>query len=103
MSYAGQLNFFDTVGLSPAELAEMQAKCNTQEKRIIEIMSDGRQYSPFDVMHEYNKLYPAVPITSIRRAMTCLTINQGFLIKCERMKMGDYNMKNHTWSIKKVL
>jgi hypothetical protein len=88
--------FFNTIGLSGNELEVKKEKCNQQELRILEIMKIGQPVTPFEVSMFYNNLYPSAPITSIRRAMTCLT-NKGYLIKRDEMKVEVYGTKNHCW------
>lgn len=97
-----QLNFFNTIHLSGERLKEIQKQCGLQEARVLEIMASGRQLTPFQVQEEYERLYPAIPITSVRRAMTCLT-DKGFLIKCDKMKEEMYGKPNHMWTLKRAI
>ena len=57
--------------------------------------------TPFDVEALYSVAYAAVPITSIRRAITNLTTKKK-LVKCpkeEGMKEGNYGKLNHYWKL----
>lgn len=103
MSEAGhiQLSFFNTIHLSGERLKEAQDQCTLQEYRVLEIMASGKQMTPFEVLREYEALHPTIPITSIRRCLTCLT-DKGFLIKCEKMKEECFGKPNHTWTIKRT-
>ena len=52
-------------------------------------------FTPFDIQ---KLIMPDVPITSIRRAMTCLAAI-GLLIKTDVMKLGLYGKMNHCWKL----
>jgi hypothetical protein len=54
----------------------------------------GNYYSPCDFV----KIFPAWPLTSIRRAITNLT-KEGRLIKTHKMKIGIYGKQVHTWRL----
>lgn len=88
--------FFNTINLSGNELKVKEEKCNQQEQRILDIMKVGQPVTPLEVSLFYDKLYPPAPITSIRRAMTCLT-KKGYLRKLDEMKIEAYGSKNHYW------
>jgi len=79
-------------------------KSNKQENMILEIFSDKMRHTlnglaPHQVrdqiVQRYGKRYP---LTSIRRAISNLTDN-GKLMKLERMVMGNYGKKVHTWRL----
>lgn len=75
--------FFNTTHLSGESLIAAKKKCNAQESRILEMMIEGTHYTPFDIHRAYNDFYPNTPITSIRRAITCLT-KKGYLKKTKQ-------------------
>jgi hypothetical protein len=58
--------------------------------------------TPFEVEEAYIKLYPKVPITSIRRAMSNLT-KDNKLVKTNAMKQGGYDKPNFIWEYNKSL
>jgi len=93
-----QLNFFNTTHLNGAALEEKIIKCNRQERLILDIMKVGQPMTPFEVHNFWDKRqYGDVPITSIRRAMTCLTA-KGFLRKLDGVKKIErYGDQNHCW------
>ena len=79
-------------------------KANKQENMILEIFADRMRHTlnglaPHQVrdqiVQRYGKRYP---LTSIRRAISNLTDN-GKLMKLERMVMGNYGKKVHTWRL----
>jgi len=88
--------FFNTIMLYGPELQKAAADCSRQEQRILDLMAKDRNYTPFEIQSLYNRIYPPVPVTSIRRAMTCLT-GRGLLRKCDEMRDGEFGKKNHTW------
>lgn len=94
-----QLDFFNTIHLSGEALKEALAQCNNQAERILKILSNGKPKTPAEVHGVYQSHYANTPITSIRRAITNLTIN-GELEKLEEMKEGNYGKPNHKWKIK---
>lgn len=91
-----QLNFFNTIELKEPQLSIAQSNCTKQEERILQLMQPGKEYTPFDVLDLYQKYYAPVPITSIRRAMTCLT-DKGKLQKLPFLKHEQFGKPNHTW------
>lgn len=91
-------HFHNTIGESGDTLIKSEIKCKNQEERIVEILKEknGIAVTPFYIHEAYLKLYDAVPITSIRRAITNLT-NQNRLIKTSQMKTEQYGKPNNTW------
>jgi hypothetical protein len=53
---------------------------------------------PNIVAKMYNNHYPAAPVTSIRRAITDLTV-QDKLVKTNVMEIGGYGKDEHTWRL----
>ena len=65
---------------------------------IFKMFSDENM-SPDDVEDYIRQVYKRdYPITSIRRALTNLT-DQGLLEKTDKMVMGKYGKKTHTWKL----
>jgi len=77
-------------------------KANKQENMILEIFTARFEHTleglaPHQVRDQIAQQYGInYPLTSIRRAMSDLTDN-GKLIKLDRMVMGNYGKKVHTW------
>ena len=66
-----QHHFFDTIGLSETEQNKADSKAETQEQRIYRILvAYGKPATPSQVETIYNSMYPVIPITSVRRALT---------------------------------
>jgi len=90
------ISFYNTINLTGPDLTAAREACNKQEQRILDLMAVGQLYTPFEVRGLYNRIYPACPITSIRRAMTNLT-DKGYLIKSDKMKAGEFGKNNYCW------
>jgi Fe2+ or Zn2+ uptake regulation protein len=93
-------SYFNTTELNGQELEVKNRSCNAQEARCLDLMVDGVHYTPFDVLKAYNALFAEVPITSIRRAITCLT-KKGYLKKLSKeekeLKTEIFGSPNHYW------
>lgn len=94
-----QTHFHNTIGETGDTLVASNITCETQEQKILDIFRQkgaGIAMTPFYVQEIYSKLYRAVPITSIRRAITNLT-EQNKLIKTDVMRTEFFGKKNFTW------
>lgn len=91
--------FYNTVGLQGEALEHANGKAYSQQEKIMHFfrLNPGKMFTPFEVQ-KYTNLV-GTPITSIRRALSNLTI-QGRLIKTATQKEGQYGKPNHTWSLK---
>ena len=90
-------DFFNTIKEAGIDLQIAIRKAKNQNERILKIMKlSDKPMTPFDVQSVYQLIFPSIPITSIRRAMSTLTDN-GELIKMEQMKVEQYGAKNHLW------
>ena len=92
-----QLNFFNTIGLQGEQLAERIKRITPQENRILEIMKVGHPMTPFEVKKVYDSLYFEIPITSVRRAITCLTDRKLLKKRLDLLKVEMYGEPNHCW------
>jgi hypothetical protein len=94
--------FYNTIHLEGEEKEKVEAKFSKQELEIISVFKRVKTIlTPFDVQKHYEENNPAVPITSIRRAMTNLT-EKGILEKMPKehgMKDGLYGKPNHYWKL----
>ena len=96
--------YYNTNQESGPTLSLSWGKSDKQETMILEIFADRIRHTlnglaPHQVQDQivvrYGKRYP---LTSIRRAISNLTDN-GKLIKLNRMVMGSYGKKVHTWRL----
>lgn len=86
--------FYNTIHLAGSELSEATGQADIQNDRVLKIFD--RPMTPFEVLDEYEKLYPSCPLTSIRRSITTLT-KRGLLEKTDKMKTEVYGKVNHYW------
>lgn len=93
-----QLDFFNTIHLFGPELKEAEGKADRQNQRVLNIVKGLGKATPFQVAEVYNRMYPECPLTSIRRAMTCLT-DQGKLEMLDEMKKEKFGHNNHYWKV----
>lgn len=96
--------FFNTNKESGETLTESKAKCNKQEENILKIFEYRKDYdfkgnlSPEQIQNLYAEEHAPIPLTSVRRALTCLT-KKGYLQKTDEMVKGNYGKKVHTWQL----
>ena len=96
-----QLNFFNTTALEGHQLAIAQSKAHDQNSLILEFFKNNphRDYTPFEVQ-KYAGMHN-IPITSVRRAISVLTLN-GKLVKTGAKRKGLYGAPNFTWRLKNI-
>ena len=89
-------HYYNTNREDGDQLRASITKAMSQEERITEFFA-GRvgAYSPDEVHQQV--FGGTVPITSVRRAMTNLTM-MGVLVKTEKMVAGRYGKQVHTWA-----
>ena len=89
--------YYNTNDETGDTLTTSRRNVTTQETNILTIFRGRpcRAMTPFDVQDD---LGHEVPITSIRRAITNLTI-RGLLLKTDTMKNGRFGKMNHCWML----
>ena len=90
-------DYFNTNNESGEDLSSSRGKAMSQQDFILDSIRSHptRTFSP----HDLEWLCPDSPITSIRRAISNLT-EAGYLEKTDKMVMGPYGKKVHTWRLK---
>ena len=88
--------FFNTINEAGNALAESNKKINRQEDLIYSLFVQCNQ--PLSPSMVLNQSGLNCPITSIRRAMTCLT-NSGKIVKTNRQVKGIYGKAEHLWKL----
>lgn len=85
-------------------LAESRKKVASQEEQILQYFINHPNIvaSPSEVDEYFTTYLFNWPITSIRRAMTNLTIKDK-LVKTDKMVMGPYKKREHLWRLNNVL
>ena len=92
--------FYKTVNLPADELRAARESNNVQNTRIWAIFEKHPAgLTPFEAGRLYNRQYPEIPLTSVRRAVTDLE-KSGRLEKTGAMRAGGYGKPNHVWKIK---
>jgi len=87
--------FFNTIYLGGEELERAKENCKSQEERLQLLIQVNQQVTPFEAQELYEKHFPKVPITSIRRALTNLT-DQKYFSKSNLVEER-YGKPNHRW------
>lgn len=90
--------YYNTTNLSGDELKEKEKKVSTQEQAILKLFqrNPGKDFTPSEVLAI---LELQCPITSVRRAITNLTM-QGELTRLNKKRMGDYGMNTYCWKLR---
>jgi len=88
--------YFNTNNESGETLKQSKLNALTQEQFVLNIFDihSDRSFTPFEIQ----KFMPDTPITSIRRAITCLT-DKDLLAKTDEMRVGQYGKYTHTWKL----
>lgn len=94
-----QMHFYNTIGLDESELMQENNNAITQEEKILKIFRIYKEGTPSETMKRYDRRWPSIPITSIRRSLTNLT-KEGKLIMTERMYTGLYGKPEHCWQLR---
>jgi|TARA_R100000655_G_scaffold13520_6_gene30562 hypothetical protein len=89
--------YYNTNKQTGEDLRESRNTAKTQSEIILEFFQNNPnlQLSPFEIL---DTLELNAPITSIRRAMTDLTL-EGKLKKTDVMVSGPYGKNVHTWRL----
>lgn len=94
------MNFYNTIHATDQTLIDFEYNNLNQSEKVLAFFKSHSNavFTPFDIKTAFDKMGYNYPITSIRRAITDLTI-QGSLIMHpkEQMKQGAYGKPNHTW------
>ena len=91
--------YYNTTNLSGYQLETAIRKATKQNDRVILIYkAKNRPMSPSEVHSIYQAWFPRCPLTSIRRAITCLTI-QGFLTHTGTLRPGPFGAKEGVWEL----
>jgi hypothetical protein len=93
-------HFYNTVDLPEPQLKIADKNAEKQEDVILNFFRSNatKSFTPFDVQKSC-KLLSSTPITSIRRAITNLTLNNR-LVKTNELKPGEYGKPNYTWKLR---
>jgi len=88
------MSHYNTTNESGNQLSLLNEIAINQEDKVLELFTIYKKLSPSDCY----KYYSEYPITSIRRAITNLTI-QGYLKKTDEKKIGIYGRNEFYWEV----
>jgi hypothetical protein len=96
--------FYNTIGATGTELKKFQRQTETQEVKILGLFSENPQaeFTKHEIKTRLvlaGKIHEKTPESSISRALTDL-MNDGKLIKMDKMRMGEFDKPNHLWKLK---
>jgi hypothetical protein len=93
------MSYFNTNGLTSTEL-EKAIHNNAKQNEIVYLLfKHHKSLTPSQAHHLYTlSTRKNVPLTSIRRAITCLT-DKGQLRQTAELKNGIYGKNEHIWKL----
>lgn len=91
------MSHHNTTNLAGSEFERREEKAKSQEVIILRLFQQNptKDFTPHEVM---DRLGLPCPITSVRRAITNLTV-AGELIRTEKKRMGNYGMNTYCWRL----
>ena len=96
--------FYNTIGATGTELKKFQRQVETQEGKILALFENNpnEELTKHEVKTQLvnmGKIHERTPESSISRALTEL-MNDGKIIKLDKMRMGEFDKPNHLWKLK---
>ena len=96
--------FYNTIGATGTELKKFQRQVETQEGKILALFENNpnEELTKHEVKTQLvnmGKIHERTPESSISRALTDL-MNDGKIIKLDKMRMGEFDKPNHLWKLK---
>jgi hypothetical protein len=96
--------FYNTIGATGTELKKFQKQTETQEQLILAFLASypNQQFTKHEIktaLVKAGKIHERTPESSISRALTDL-MNDGKVLKLDKMRMGEFDKPNHLWTIK---
>jgi hypothetical protein len=96
-------SFYNTIHLQGSNLAKAKKQAETQESKILAFLQANKEQS--FTKHEIKtalvnlgKIGGNTPESSISRALSNLH-KEGKILKLEEMRLGEFDKKNHLWTI----
>lgn len=92
------MSYFNTTHLRGLHLLDEIENATNQESKIMALFLRNpiKRMTPSVVRSKVFR--DSVPLTSVRRAMTCLT-NSGHLEKTDSTRTGSYGKPEHAWEL----
>ena len=99
--------FYNSIGAKGVELKKFQQQIETQETKILEFLEKypNDEFTKHEIksnLVRLGKIHERTPESSISRALTDL-MNDGKIIKLDKMRMGEFDKPNHLWKLKIIL
>lgn len=96
--------FYNTISAKGTDLKKFQKQIETQEQKILALLRDNpqKEFTKSEVkirLVNMGKIHERTPESSISRALTDL-MNDGKVLKLDKMRMGELGKPNHLWKIK---
>jgi hypothetical protein len=99
--------FYNTIGTTGVDLKKFQRQAETQEEKILTLLEQHPQeeFTKHEIKTQLvrlGKIHDRTPESSISRALTDL-MNDGKILKLDKMRMGEFDKPNHLWKLKITL
>jgi hypothetical protein len=99
--------FYNTIGATGTEFKKFQRQAQTQDEKILALLEKypNEEFTKHEIKtHLVNmgKIHDRTPESSINRALTGL-MNDGKVLKLDKMRMGEFDKPNHLWKLKITL
>lgn len=99
--------FYNTIGATGTELKKFKRQTETQEEKILALFENypNTEFTKHEVkihLVSLGKIHDRTPESSISRALTDL-MNEGKVLKLDKMRMGEFDKPNHLWKLKSTL
>ena len=99
--------FYNTIGATGANLKKFQRQTETQEEKILALFekNPNEEFTKHEVkthLVRLGKIHERTPESSISRALTDL-MNDGKVLKLDKMRMGEFDKPNHLWKLKIII
>lgn len=90
-------SFHNTIKLVAQNLIEAETNAKNQEERILYLFRTyNKPMTPSEVFKKWQLIWPVIPLTSCRRALSNLT-KRGELEMLDELVTGTYGALEHKW------
>jgi hypothetical protein len=94
-----EISYWNTTRLTGTPLADAETHCKNQEERIMFLFRTyDQKMTPSEVFKKWQLVWPVIPLTSVRRALTNLT-KRGELEMTDELVTGVYGALEHYWKL----
>jgi hypothetical protein len=96
-----EISYHNTTKLTGQPLADAETHCRNQEERVMYLFRTfNQEMTPSEVFKRWQLVWPVIPLTSVRRAMSNLT-KRGELEMLDDLVPGIYAALEHKWRLAK--